>query len=171
VPYPQKLLTDGERIEREMRPHWRSLVVPVVLLFVIVFVASYSMSRWGDGKPWLEWVILLAAGVALLMWVISPFLRWATSQYVLTNRRIIVRNGVVARQGRDMPLGRVNDVHFRYTVVERVLGCGTLIVESAGESGQLEIAAVPHVELVQREIFRLHELDDERRRRDGRFPE
>jgi len=70
-----------------------------------------------------------------------------------------------------MPLARVNDVHFRYTVLERMLGCGTLVVESAGESGQLVIAAVPHIELVQREIFRLHEHDDERRRRDGRTRE
>ncbi|MFZ0323586.1 MAG: PH domain-containing protein [Actinomycetes bacterium] len=168
MPYPHKLLTDGEHIEREMRPHWRILVIPVLVLFVVVFASMYSLSRWGDGKPWLDWMIVIAFVVVLMLWVVAPFLRWATSQYVLTNRRIIVRSGVVARQGRDMPLARVNDVHFRYTVLERLLGCGTLIVESAGESGQLVIAAVPHVELVQREVFRLHEVDDERRRRDGR---
>jgi len=168
VPYPQKLLTEGERIEREMRPHWRILVIPVLVLFVVVFVSMYSVSRWADGKPWLGWVIVGVSVVVLVVWVVAPFLRWATAQYVLTNRRIIVRSGVIARQGRDMPLARVNDVHFRYTVLERMLGCGTLVVESAGESGQLVIAAVPHIELVQREIFRLHEHDDERRRRDGR---
>ena len=168
MPYPQKLLTEGERIEREMRPHWRILVIPVLVLFVVVFVSMYSVSRWADGKPWLGWVIVGVSVVVLVVWVVAPFLRWATAQYVLTNRRIIVRSGVIARQGRDMPLARVNDVHFRYTVLERMLGCGTLVVESAGESGQLVIAAVPHIELVQREIFRLHEHDDERRRRDGR---
>ncbi len=168
MPYPQKLLTEGERIEREMRPHWRILVIPVTVLFVVVFVSMYSISRWADGKPWLGWAIVAVSLTVLVAWVVAPVLRWATAQYVLTNRRIIVRNGIVARQGRDMPLARVNDVHFRYTVLERMLGCGTLVVESAGESGQLVIAAVPHVELVQREVFRLHERDDERRRRDGR---
>ena len=96
-----------------------------------------------------------------------PVARWATSQYVITSRRVIVRSGIVARQGRDMPLARVNDVHFAYGVVDRMLGCGTLIVESAGESGQLVIRAVPDVEVIQREVFRLHEEDDARRRRDG----
>jgi uncharacterized membrane protein YdbT with pleckstrin-like domain len=66
-----------------------------------------------------------------------------------------------------MPLARVNDVHFSYGVIDRLLGCGDLIVESAGETGRLLIASVPEVELIQREIFRLHEEDDLRRRQEG----
>lgn len=165
--YPTRLLTDGERIEAEMRPHWRMLVVPVLVLLGAVFLASYLAARYGTAWEPLDWVIGLVTVLVVLRWVLVPFVRWATSQYVLTNRRLIVRTGVVARQGRDMPLARVNDVHFRYTVLERLLGCGTLVVESAAEGGQLVIAAVPHVEIVQREIFRLHEEDDARRRFTG----
>lgn len=162
--YPAKLLTEGEHIEREMRPHWRMLAIPVLVLLVTVFVASYVEARWGTQWSWLGILIAVVAVIVLWQWTLVPVVRWATSQYVLTNRRIIVRTGIVARQGRDMPLSRVNDVHFSYTVLERLLGCGTLVVESAGEGGQLVIAAVPHVEIVQREVFRLHEQDDARRR-------
>jgi uncharacterized membrane protein YdbT with pleckstrin-like domain len=165
VAYPARLLTEGEHIDREMRPHWRILVLPLLVLFVTVFASSFALSRWGEQWPPLRWIVLTLDIVVLVRWVLVPVVRWATSQYVLTNRRLIVRSGVIARQGRDMPLARVNDVHFRYTVLERLLGCGTLVVETAGEHGQLEIAAVPDVELVQREIFRLHEEDDARRRR------
>jgi uncharacterized membrane protein YdbT with pleckstrin-like domain len=112
-------------------------------------------------------VVLAGALFVLVVWVVHPVIRWATSQYVLTNRRVIVRSGIIARQGRDMPLARVNDCHFSYGVIDRILGCGDLVVESAGETGRLMIAAVPDVELIQREIFRLHEEDDLRRRQDG----
>jgi uncharacterized membrane protein YdbT with pleckstrin-like domain len=167
MPYPSRLLTDGERIDREMRPHWRILVVPVLVLLLTVFATSYATARWAGRWQPLAWLFLVVAVLVVGRWVVVPVVRWATTQYVLTNRRLIVRTGIVARQGRDMPLARVNDVHFRYTVLERLLGCGTLVVESAGETGQLVIAAVPDVEVVQREIFRLHEEDDARRRSSG----
>ena len=111
--------------------------------------------------------MLGVAAVVLVVWVVKPVIQWATSQYVITNRRVIIRSGIIARQGRDMPLARVNDVHFSYGVIDRLLGCGDLIVESAGETGRLLIASVPEVELIQREIFRLHEEDDLRRRQEG----
>ena len=100
----------------------------------------------------------------LVIWVIRPFLYWLTTQYVITDHRIIVRTGLISRSGRDMPLSRVNDVSFRKTALERMLNCGTLMIESAGTQGQLIIASVPDVEDIQREIYRLHDEDDDRRR-------
>ena len=93
-----------------------------------------------------------------------PFLYWMTTQYVITDHRIIVRTGLISRSGRDMPLSRVNDVSFKKSVLERFLNCGTLMIESAGTQGQLVISSVPDVEDIQREIYRLHDEDDERRR-------
>jgi hypothetical protein len=54
-------------------------------------------------------------------------------------------------------------VSFRYTILERLLGCGTLTVSSASEDGELEIRNVPRVEEIQREIYRLTEADANRR--------
>lgn len=164
--YPEKLLTDGEQVVYDMRPHWKMLGLPALALVGVVFVASYALSAMPAGWDPARWVVVGLGLVLLLLWVVVPLVRWATTQYVITNRRVIVRSGVVARQGRDMPLARVNDVHFSYGVVDRLLGCGTLVVESASENGQLSIRWVPDVELIQREVFRLHEEDDLRRRRD-----
>ncbi len=94
-----------------------------------------------------------------------PFARWITTQFVFTNRRIIVRRGLVSKQGRDMPLSKVNNVSFDVSVMGRILNYGTLSVESASENGDLIIDDVPNVEVIQREVYRLHEEDDERRRR------
>ena len=115
----------------------------------------------------------MVAVVIVARWTVWPFLRWLTTSYVVTDRRIITRVGILARHGRDMPLSRVNDVSFDHSgILERVLGCGTLVVESAGERGQLVLRDVPHVEDVQRDLYRLAEDDEERRRgdRDGPAP-
>ena len=165
--YPKKLLTEDETVVYDMRPHWRVLFYPALALIAIIFVTVLLLGWTPSDWDWARYAILAVAALLFIMWVLVPVVRWATSEYVITNRRIIVRTGIVARQGRDMQLQRINDVHFEYGVVDRVLGCGNLIVESAGETGQLRIKAVPDVELIQREVVRLHEEDDSRRRREG----
>ena len=71
---------------------------------------------------------------------------------------------VLSRHGRDVPLTRVNDVSFQRSFVERLFGSGTLIVESAGERGQVVLKDVPDVEGVQRDIYRLVEDEAQRLR-------
>ena len=165
--YPAKLLTKDEVVVYDMRPHWRALLFPALSLVLIVFVTVLLLSWVPSDWDWARYLVLALAAVFLVWWDVVPIIRWATSQYVITNRRVIVRTGIVARQGRDMPLQRINDVHFHYGVIDRMLGCGDLIIESAGETGQMHIRMVPDVELIQREVFRLHEEDDSRRRREG----
>ena len=171
--YPARLLGEGEHIEYETRPHWRVLFVPLVAFLVIVAVTAFLFGKVNDdtsSQNALRWVVFLLAASAFSYWVIRPIIFWATTLYVFTNRRIITRTGLVARKGRDMPLSRVNDVSFSHSILERAFNCGSLVVESAGERGQLNIANVPNVESLQREIYRWHEEDDNRRRRDIEGP-
>ena len=170
--YPQRLLTEGEKIEFEMRPHWRSMVVPSLVLIVAVGVAGYLYGLTPDGSAQkaLHWVILAVAVVVVVWWFVRPLLRWLTTQYVFTNRRIITRTGIIARSGKDMALSKLNDVSFSYTVFERLLRCGTLTASSASEDGLLVIRNVPRVEEIQREIYRLSEADAERRRHSADGP-
>jgi uncharacterized membrane protein YdbT with pleckstrin-like domain len=167
--YPQRLLGDGETIAFEMRPHWRSLVVPIVILIGTVAVTGYVYGRLDpDGfQGNVRIGLLLVAAVILIGWVLRPFLTWLTTQYVFTNRRVIVRSGLISRAGRDMPLSRVNNVTFDKTAIERILNCGTLTIQSAAEQGTLVIESVPNVESIQRDVYRLYEEDDARRRGQG----
>ena len=171
--YPARLLGEGEHIEYETRPHWRVLLLPLVAFLLTVGIASYLIGKIhgdGGGQTFLRWALFLLAMSAISYWVIRPIIFWATTLYVFTNRRIITRTGLVARKGRDMPLSRVNDVSFSHSIIERIFNCGSLVVESAGERGQLHIENVPNVENLQREIYRWHEEDDNRRRRDLEAP-
>jgi uncharacterized membrane protein YdbT with pleckstrin-like domain len=164
---PQKLLGEDEHVSMALRPHWKELVWPTILLLVISPAASFLAAKVPDdgAQKWLRLAILVVAIVIVARWTVWPFLRWFTTSYVITDRRIITRIGVFARHGRDMPLSRINDVSFDHaSIFERILGCGTLVVESAGERGQLVLRDVPHVEEVQRDVYRLAEDDEVRRR-------
>ena len=175
--YPTKLLSAGETIQFEMRPHWRSLILPVIWLVLLVFfgvwifvgLGSWSWSSGGLIETIGRWIIGIL-GVFVLIWgVIIPFLRWITTQYVFTDRRIITRAGVISKVGRDMPLSKVNNVTFEVGVLGRFLNYGNLAITSASDQ-DLVIKDVPNVEVIQRDVYRLHEEDDERRRTGGNLP-
>lgn len=135
------------------------LAIPVVV-GIVAFVIGV-----GPGGPIFDWVIIGVA-VILLLWIsFLPYLRWRTTRYIVTNRRVIWRQGIVTQTGRDVPLYRLNDVHFENTIADRLTRSGDLIIESAGEQGQLRFTDVPRVDEVQRTISRLTEEDDQRRRR------
>jgi uncharacterized membrane protein YdbT with pleckstrin-like domain len=164
---PKRLLADDEEVVMAMRPHWKEMVGPVLVLLITCPAATYLFTVAPDGsaRRWLRLAIVIVAALIVLRFSVWPFIKWITTSYIVTDRRIITRVGVVARTGRDMPISRINDVTFQHSsILERVLGCGTLVVESAGERGQLVLRDVPHVEEVQRDVYRLAEADEERRR-------
>ena len=164
---PRRLLGVDENVVMAMRPHIKELAVPTLVLLVVSPVATYltAVLPDGDAQRWLRLAVVVVAALIVLRFTVWPFLKWITTSYVVTDRRLITRVGVVARSGRDMPLSRVNDVTFEHTnLFERMLDCGTLVVESAGERGQLVLRDVPRVEEVQRDLYRLAEQDEERRR-------
>lgn len=167
---PKRLLGVGEQVEMAMRPHWKEMVLPVLVLLAVSPAASFlaAVVPEGDAQPWLRLAVGVVAALVVIRFTVWPFLVWLTTAYVVTDRRLITRVGVVARLGRDMPLSRVNDVTFEHSgLLERMLRCGTLVVESAGERGQLVLRDVPRVEEVQRDVYRLAEADEERRRQSG----
>ena len=107
-------------------------------------------------------VVAAVAILAVMLWLIVPVLRWRTTTYELTTRRLRVRSGIVTRHGRDIPLARINDVSFEKGLLDRLLGSGRLVVESAGEHGQILLNDIPRVEFTQATLFRL--VEDEQRR-------
>lgn len=163
--YPEKLLAPGETIAFELKPHWRALLWPVIVLLIEVFAGVFLFMTFSNSI--IRWIII-GVGVVILVWqTLLPFARWLTTQYVFTSRRIIVRRGLLTKEGRDMPLSKVNNVSFSVSVLGRIINYGTLVVESASDDGDLVIDDVPDVENVQRSVYELHESDDVRRRGGG----
>ena len=86
-------------------------------------------------------------------------LLWRTTAYEVTTKRMRLRDGILTRNGRDIPLSRITDVSFRKSLLDRLLGCGTLVVESAGEHAEIVLRQVPHVERVSATLFQLVEYE------------
>jgi uncharacterized membrane protein YdbT with pleckstrin-like domain len=160
----ERQLGEGEQVVLDLHPHWRRLVLPMAAVPIIVGVAAFAIGI-GPGGPIYDWIIIAAAVVVLFWFSFLPWLRWRTTRYIVTNRRVLYRSGVITQTGRDVPLYRLNDVHFENTIADRLTRSGDLIIESAGEQGQLRFSDVPRVDEVQRTIHRLAEEDDQRRRR------
>jgi uncharacterized membrane protein YdbT with pleckstrin-like domain len=151
VAYPKKLLSDDETVVLETHPHWKTLVLPVIALLAVLGVAGYVYAQVSDSIA--HWVIVGVALLLVIVFALVPFLRWRTTLFVMTNKRVVVRSGILSRTGRDIPLTRVNDVTFTHNLLERLLRCGTLVVESAGERGQVQLTDIPKVEQVQRTLY------------------
>ena len=100
----------------------------------------------------MAWVVWVVAGVLALWFALRPFLEWLTATYTITNRRLITRSGVLARKGHDIPLTRISDVAYEMGIVDRMLGCGTLIISDASTNGRVLLHDIPQVEETQRRL-------------------
>ena len=154
-----------------LRPHWKTLAGPVAAgLLVAIALAAAEALIPGNKYSAIERLAVAAVAVALLIWwLLLPVLVWRTTVYELTTRRMRLRDGIVTRNGRDIPLSRITDVSFRKGPLDRLLGCGTLVVESAGEHSELALSEIPHVERVSSLLFQL--VEDERQRDDRALPD
>jgi uncharacterized membrane protein YdbT with pleckstrin-like domain len=158
VPFPTRLLTEGEEVLLDLRPHWIALLKPVLWTIVIAVVTGIVWVKAGGDVQ--DEVRIAIVALALILWIplaFVPTIRWRFTLFVLTNERVITRSGVIAKRSKEIPLETINDVTFGQRIIERVLGAGDLVVESAGESGQNRFTDIRHPEAVQLEIYRAAE--------------
>jgi len=157
-------LVEGERLVLRFHPHWKTVLQPLLILAATVAALLVVLIVMPSGS-YATGVRLALGGLALLIIVIFtavPLLRWRTTSYELTTRRLRLRTGILSRNGRDFPLMRISDVSFAQGLLDRLLGCGRLIVESPGEHGQLVLTEIPRVQHVQSRLFQL--VEDEQQR-------
>ena len=164
--FPNKLLNPGERVIVSTRSHPKALIGPVLVLVLLV-AAAVGLGTLTDST-----VVGGAAGVVAALaavWVVvRPVVRWLTTTYTFTNRRFIKRSGLIAKEGRTIPLNRISGVDFEIGVIDRVFGCGTLVVSDASTDGSVLLHDIPHVEEVQLRVSdELHRLSSVDRRDDG----
>ena len=147
--YPEDALVAGETLVLHQRPHWKMLLRPVLFLLLILIVTGFLATVIADqnwaGTGWL--VLAGVSALAALIFTGVPVIRWWTTHFVLTNKRVITRKGLIARDGLDIPVNRINSVRFRHSVTDRIFGTGTLVIESASDE-PLEFDNIRRVEHV-----------------------
>ncbi|MFX0594143.1 PH domain-containing protein [Melissospora conviva] len=154
--FPEDVLTSDEHVVLHLHPHWKALIRPIVVLVAAIaaVAAGFLLLPTGLTGTVALYVIAFAAVCWLTIW---PILVWRSTHYLFTNERVVLQLGVLSRERRDIPLGRINDHSMSQHFFERLLGCGTLTIESAGERGQSVLTSIPDVQKVQTTLYDLVE--------------
>jgi uncharacterized membrane protein YdbT with pleckstrin-like domain len=159
-PYPRKLINEGENVVLDLKPHWFFFWKHIAFgaAFLVVFVLWLGPA---NGSSWLGWPL----GIGLLVYagfVVVKYLAWTYTHFVLTDRRVISRSGIVSKRGTEIPLERINNIDFSQSLLLRALGAGDLDIESAGREGQSHFDNVRHPDMVQQEVYRQMEANARR---------
>jgi uncharacterized membrane protein YdbT with pleckstrin-like domain len=162
VPFSRKLLNEGEEIVLDLHPHWEFFVKAGLAFVLALALALFVAVGMDDPHAALEVVSALLL-IGTLVWLGITYLRWVTTNFVITTDRLIYRHGVVSKHGIEIPLERVNTVFFSQTILERVLGSGDLVIESAGEQGRQAFSNVRKPSAVQNEIYVQMEANENRK--------
>ena len=161
--YPDNVLAGDEQVVLHRHPHWKRLFWPVVVLILASAAASFGLAvvnntNWDPTAKRVIFAVIGAIWLIVIGWLTFwPFLTWLTTHFVVTDRRVMYRQGVLSRSGIDIPLARINSVEFRHGLIDRILRTGTLIVESASQD-PLPFHNIPRVEQVHALLY--HEVFD-----------
>ena len=150
--FDKDLLGTDEQVVLHLRTHAKALVVPLLVFLLICIGVGLGIAFLpADWRPWSWLGLAILALILLLAFVVTPYLKWRSTTYTITDRRIITRTGIITHTGHDLPLRRVNDVTYERSLSDRLLGCGTLQIQTASERGvPMVLPDVPNVEKVHR---------------------
>jgi len=160
-PYPPTAMYRGETLVLDLKPHWwffwKHIVAGLVVLIVVLLWSGTIGLDNSFSKYFVAIGILVYAG-----FVVEKYFAWTYTHFVLTDRRVISRSGIVSKRGTEIPLDRINNIDFSQRIWERVIGAGDLSIESAGKDGQSHFENVRHPDMVQQEIYRQMEVNARR---------
>jgi uncharacterized membrane protein YdbT with pleckstrin-like domain len=161
--FPRRLLSEGEELVLDLRPHWIALVWPITLIALAAGAVTAILLSFPDSWPTaVRWIVVLLGLVTALVLAAPRIVAWLTSHFVVTTDRVVHRSGWFAKRSMEIPLENISDVAFHQSVFERVIGAGDLILESPGTFGQETFSDVRNPEFVQKTIYEMNE--DNRRR-------
>jgi membrane protein YdbS with pleckstrin-like domain len=166
VAISRKLLNEGETVIVDTRTHVKALIFPIFMLVLLLAVGTWVQTQVDHDL--LSKVVWVAVAVGIVWFVVRPLVIWATASYTFTDRRLITRSGVIVRRGHDMPLARISDIAYEFGPIDRLLGCGTLLISDASTHGTVKLHDIPQVEDVQRQVNQLlQEIHDTSSGHDG----
>jgi len=170
VGFPENVLAKGEKVERDLHPHWLTVVVPTIFGLLLTAACIFIVIQTPDDETGnrIQWIAVAVLVLVAVPAVFVPYLRWRTTHYVITTHRVMVRRGILTKQGKDITLSKITDVSFQQTVLDRMIRAGSLHIESAGDSPDENLTNIPNSNVVQQLINRLIDEDDLRRRARGR---
>lgn len=153
-PTPHRYLLPTERRVIEVRRHPAVMAWPLTQAVVVVLAAvvlSYLTRHGGI----IQTIVGILAILALLRvgWVVGD---WWVERFVVTDQRVLLSSGLLARRVAMMPLRKVTDMTYERSVAGRLLGYGEFIMESAGQDQALSrVPYLPRPDALYLEVSQL----------------
>src|SRR5215470_11538804 len=141
VSYAEKNLVAGENLEYRARYHWVIYRSSFLVLFLALVLGAGGIYAWRvdpADRIW-RWILLaaLAFGAVAGIMALARRVRVSADEFVVTNRRVIRKVGLVSREIEQAPLDKIQDITVDQGWLGRLLGFGTVTIETASERGTL----------------------------------
>ncbi len=152
MPFPTKNLNDGEQLMLDVHPHWWYYGPAALFLAGSMVLTTFLLGKTtgflDTAVTYLGVATIIVAAAMCLVQVV----KWRTTYFVVTNQRLIDRQGVLARSGVEIPVRSVDNVNFTQSIFERLIGVGKIVIESGGADSKQVIPYVSRPEEVQKVI-------------------
>ena len=141
-------LLSGETVVATERQHL-AVLVPATLLAVIclgvplVLIQLVPATVSGTNVSGAKAIADAVVAVVVVAWYLLRVLRWRFQTYTLTTHRIVLSRGVVSRVTESIALDRIQDTVVRRPLADRLIGAGSLEIQSAGRDGTEVLRLVP----------------------------
>lgn len=154
-----RYLFPTERYRGEWKRHWIHLATPILIGIAATFVLGYLSGFLAGRDVGALTTVAVLLWFAVMGWVAWRVADWWYDRFILTNKRVMVVNGIITRRVAMMPLVRVTDMKYEQTPTGRALNYGTFVLESAGQEQALrEIKNLPNPnELYLRVVEEMYE--------------
>ncbi|MEV4809710.1 PH domain-containing protein [Micromonospora avicenniae] len=154
-----RYLFPTERYRGEWKRHWIHLATPILVGIAATFVLGYLSGFLAGQNVGALTTVAVLLWFAVMGWVAWRVADWWYDRFILTNKRVMVVNGIITRRVAMMPLVRVTDMKYEQTPTGRALNYGTFVLESAGQEQALrEIKNLPNPnELYLRVVEEMYE--------------
>ncbi len=89
LPYPDRLLAEDEEVVLRLHPHWKMLVLPVLIFILLAGATSFVAAQFDT--PGARYGVIAVAALLVIIFTVRPFLRWRTTHFVVTTHRVLIR--------------------------------------------------------------------------------
>ncbi|HYR95621.1 MAG TPA: PH domain-containing protein [Candidatus Binatus sp.] len=150
--YIEKHLAPGEEVAFRTRLHPVIFAGTVVFAACVIGVTALVVAR-NDLAPETVRLLWLAAAAIIVVSFTPPWLRWRTSEFAVTNRRVLVKVGLLSIHTIELLLPKVEAIGVDQTLAGRVFGYGTLRI--VGTGGTVEaFPRVAHPQALREAVVR-----------------
>ena len=137
----EKSFTIGEEIKGQGHIHKAIYIQPLVLLVFSIIFYAYGTSNIID-RPWAVLIGMIGIPIGLLGFIFK-YLQLKTTRFIVTNKRVIIKTGIIKRNLLELNLKKAEAIGYQESLMGRLLGYGTLIVTTGGATNTYHYLSDP----------------------------